>query len=526
MKRRVLLVVAAYLVVATIAPTATQAGDAFWHGVNIDDCGMDPTDMENIHEAIWDAIIGMVPTPTGFPTGDPINDKHRGLRIYKPRKCWNGYTLLNAFASVKDGGNNVLIDMKGNVINSWRFGMGFMSAAKMLPGGHVVGAQSTNPFSFHGNLTQLDWNGNVVHSWPESAVHHDHEREGNPCGYFAPYQKPRTFCGKVLVLEMHYPTADGYDTSHICGAKDKDGNLVGITDDRIRVLTWDNKELFRWDCWKYFDKLGLDEWAEAGLDLHLNFMGFDPNEDWSHGNAVAWVGPNKWWSQHYDGRFHPCNIIADFRSLNITIIIARFPHPYGKWKAGDIVWKLGPDYSTAGEDFKVGQIIGQHQAHMIPMYLPGAGNMLIFDNGGAAGYGAFVQGLRDEAGNPLGAWPNTYRFFSRVLEINPITKQIVWEYKQPNLSKDKNGDGKILGNEKLFFSNLMSGMQRLMNGNTLICEADVGRIFEVTKCGEVVWEYAPTWVPPGTSFFSAVYRAYRIPYWWIPRHLVCKKKGP
>ena len=73
------------------------------------------------------------------------------------------------------------------------------------------------------------------------------------------------------------------------------------------------------------------------------------------------------------------------------------------------------------------------------------------------------------------------------LEINPLTKQIVWEYKQPKLSKDLNGDGKILGNEKLFFSNLMSGAQRLPNGNTLITEADVGRIFEVTNSGEVVW---------------------------------------
>jgi len=420
MKWRAWLLVAAFLVIATIAPTAARGGDAFWHGVDISDSGMDPEGMEAIHGAVWDAIIDMVPTPTGFPTGDPVDDKDRGLRIYKPRKAWNGYTLLNCFAPLTPGGtnNNVLIDMKGNVVNSWSFGMGFMSAAKMLPGGHVVGGMpGANPFSFSGTLTQLDWNGNVVKTWKDTAVHHDHEREGSPCGYFAPYQKPRTFGGKVLVLEMHYPSKDN-DTSHICDSAD-------ITDDRIRELTWDGKELFRWDCWKYFDKLGLDEWAEAGLDLNLNHMGFDPNEDWSHGNDVAWVGPNKWWSQHHDARFHPANIIADFRSLNITIIIARYRHPYGKWEQGDIVWKLGPDYSTAGEDFKVGQIIGQHHAHMIPACLPGAGNMLIFDNGGAAGYGAFVQGLRNEEGDPLGAWPNKFRLFSRVLEINPVTKQIV-----------------------------------------------------------------------------------------------------
>jgi hypothetical protein len=168
----------------------------------------------------------------------------------------------------------------------------------------------------------------------------------------------------------------------------------------------------------------------------------------------------------------------------------------------------------------VGQIIGQHQAHMIPKSLPGAGNMLIFDNGGAAGYGALVKGLRDADGNALGSWPNTFRMFSRVLEINPVTKQIVWEFKQPKLSEDQNGDGKILGNEKLFFSNLMSGMQRLPNGNTLICESDPGRIFEVTKFGKVVWEYAPPWIRAEGMFGGAIYRAYRIPYSWVPEELL------
>jgi hypothetical protein len=36
----------------------------------------------------------------------------------------------------------------------------------------------------------------------------------------------------------------------------------------------------------------------------------------------------------------------------------------------------------------------------------------------------------------------------------------------------------------------MSNAQRLPNGNTLICEADFGRLFEVTAQGELVWEYA------------------------------------
>jgi uncharacterized repeat protein (TIGR02543 family) len=142
--------------------------------------------------------------------------------------------------------------------------------------------------------------------------------------------------------------------------------------------------------------------------------------------------------------------------------------------------------------------------------------MLIFDNGGQAGYGAYIKGLIKADGNPLGTYPNTLRMFSRVLEINPVTKQVVWEFKQPRLSEDLDGDGKILGNEKLFFSNLMSSAQRLPNGNTLVTEADPGRVFEVTPSGNVVWEYAPTWLKPGGPFVGAIYRAYRIPYSWAP----------
>ncbi len=40
-----------------------------------------------------------------------------------------------------------------------------------------------------------------------------------------------------------------------------------------------------------------------------------------------------------------------------------------------------------------------------------------------------------------------------------------------------------------FYSSVISGAQRLSNGNTLICSGAQGRFLEVTPQGEVVWEY-------------------------------------
>ncbi len=130
---------------------------------------------------------------------------------------------------------------------------------------------------------------------------------------------------------------------------------------------------------------------------------------------------------------------------------------------------------------------------MIPPGLPGAGNIMIFDNGGASGYGA---------PNALSA--NGYAIYgragSRILEIDPVTLELVWSYRHAN-----------------FFSTNISGAQRLPNGNTLITEGAPGRVFEVTAEGENVWEYMNPPSPYSTRGSNSVYRAYRIPYDWIPQ---------
>jgi outer membrane protein assembly factor BamB len=117
---------------------------------------------------------------------------------------------------------------------------------------------------------------------------------------------------------------------------------------------------------------------------------------------------------------------------------------------------------------------------------------MVFDNGGASGYG-FANPI---APNGTGAFA---RATSRVLEINPVTLQLVWSYTNPR-----------------FFSTNISGAQRLPNGNTLITAGAGGRMFEVTTDGTIVWEYMypPSSGPQGSN---TVYRSYRLPYSWIPQ---------
>jgi len=67
-----------------------------------------------------------------------------------------------------------------------------------------------------------------------------------------------------------------------------------------------------------------------------------------------------------------------------------------------------------------------------------------------------------------------------------------------------------------FYSPFISSVQRLPNGNSLITEGSGGRIIEVTADHDIVWEYiSPYW---GTLMnINMIYRAYRVPYDWIPQ---------
>lgn len=87
---------------------------------------------------------------------------------------------------------------------------------------------------------------------------------------------------------------------------------------------------------------------------------------------------------------------------------------------------------------------------------------------------------------------------SKVIEFNPATKEIIWEY---------SGSPRYT-----FYSPMISGAQRLKSGNTLICEGIWGRFFEVTQDKKLVWEYISPYFTSQSSkdpLSNCVFRAYR-----------------
>ena len=417
-------------------------------------------------------------------------DDHSGVTIYDERSD-EGYTLISYQFQEAD-----LIDMEGNLIRKWDL---VSKPARLLQDGSIIGGDRVYkfpmPFSETYNMTQLDWDGNIVwkfDDWDDSVTgsnmsrqHHDWQREGNPVGYYAPGQE-FVLNGKTLIL------------AHI--------NIINETisrkplwEDVIYEVDWDgNLTGFEWHPSDHFDEMGFDWKAKIGIYLFPGRK--DPvfpsgTGDWLHINSISLLGENKWYEEYNDSRFKPDNIIIGSRYSNIIAIIDR--------ETGDIVWKVGPDYTdNTPEGRNIGPIIGHHHAHMIPKGLKGEGNILVFDNGVLGGYGILGTGFQ-------------HRDWSRVIEFNPINLSIEWEYTNivgnSKIERYFNWFFPRSGQDHHFMSWYISSAQRLPNGNTLITEGDNGRIFEVTyDTKEIVWEY----VSPTRQ--HDIYRAYRVPPEWVP----------
>jgi hypothetical protein len=203
--------------------------------------------------------------------------------------------------------------------------------------------------------------------------------------------------------------------------------------------------LREWTTWRHFERLRalhppsqLDSPGEWTKMLRRSY-------DYYHLNTVESLPATALGAR--DPRFRAGNLLLCLRHPALVLVVDQ--------DTEDVVWSWGP-----------GVLDGPHMPTLLP-----TGNLLIFDNG-------------------------TERGWSRVIELDPTTLAIEWEYRADPPER--------------FLSKWRGSSQRLPNGNTLICESDTGRVFEVTPAGETVWEF---WNPEMKSGDrrKGIYRFLRVP---------------
>ncbi|MFH1417209.1 MAG: arylsulfotransferase family protein [Planctomycetota bacterium] len=371
--------------------------------------------------------------PTIFPTG---------TTIYKPSESYNSYILISDHASLGNhpdatvrAGSKVpddirLIDMNGKVVHTWNVAPTFNKRSRLLPDGHLVYAGPNK------TIYEYDWDGNVV--WKHEGIGSINDLRVLPNG------------NKLLLA--HEPIPDEFQRQ----VKDVDMSPRWAPRKRGSVEHQLGADLYE------VDQAGTIVWdwhAHNHLDLN-RFSPATPENDWLHVNSIAPLPENKWYDAG-DARFRPGNILVNARNIDTMYIVDK--------QTKKVVWEGTHTYK--------GGMAHSHEPEMIEKGLPGAGNILVFDNG-------LFPRNREHSGQTF------------IIELDPVTQEIVWKYETDGYSNMK------------FFSKTMGSQRRLPNGNTFIAEDNTGRLFQVKPDGDIVWEFVNR---GGTT------RPFPVPYDFTPQ---------
>jgi hypothetical protein len=197
-----------------------------------------------------------------------------------------------------------------------------------------------------------------------------------------------------------------------------------------------------------------------------------PTADWVHMNSID-----------YNPQLD--QIIVGSRSLNEFWIIDHSTtteeaagHTGGRYKkGGDLLYRWGnPAVYRRGAGLDQ-MLFNQHDVQWIAEGLPGAGNVLLFNNGEQNSINDFSTA--DELTLPVND-DGTYT----IPNGKPFgPEELTWTFEDP----------------RNLFSPRISGVQRLPNGNTLICSGTQGVLQEVTPQGQTIWLYRnpPRYRRPG-----------------------------
>ncbi|MEI8037834.1 MAG: DUF1566 domain-containing protein [Verrucomicrobiota bacterium] len=413
--------------------------------------------------------------------------------------AYEGYTLMAPMHYTK----TYLINNAGQVVHRWSSAYEPGRSAFLLENGRMMRAcmiMSGGPSTGGGEggrIEEYDWAGNMTWAFDYYSsnyiAHHDFKVLPN---------------GNVLVLAAEKKTyaeaiASGFNPALLDPSISSSGYM--LPDYIVEVAPtrpYGGTVVWEWHIWDH---------AIQDFNASKNNYGVVTNHpELIDVNGNGMMIPQFW--NHVNGIDYNANldqVMLSIRGNSEVFVIDHqtttaqaASHSGGRYaKGGDILYRWGnPQQYDRGTSASQ-QLYQQHHTHWIPTGLPGAGNMLIFNNGIGRGYSSINQLVPpvDAAGAYTLASGAAY---------GPTSP--VWTYTSTPTTN--------------FYSAEISGCQRLPNGNTLICEGVKGNLFEVTSAGQTVWRYlcpvtdigplsqgaipAEDSVRPG-QYMNAVFRVYR-----------------
>ncbi len=216
---------------------------------------------------------------------NPIRRRGTGLRALDPARASAGLTL---FAPQEGDGTIYLIDLRGNVVHTWKMpyrpGLyGYLTdRGTLFYNGRIPDDTFLGKMPYKGGVAlEADWNGKVLWEVHQQGHHHDGRLLKN---------------GNVLLL-CSRELPDGFDR-RIVGGRPGSEAEGKIWADYVVEMTKDGRTVWEWRTWEHLD---------PARDVITALQ--DDRAEWTHGNAVMELP---------DGNF-----LVSFRNISTIVKVDR-----------------------------------------------------------------------------------------------------------------------------------------------------------------------------------------------------------